>query len=221
MKVNANTEQSALWNGTAGEAWVSQQRLLDASFAGFEQLLVNEVAKAGARRVLDIGCGAGATTLAIARHLAAAGSCTGIDISAPLIEVARMRAAHETGRADFLIADAQTHEFAGPEFDLAVSRFGVMFFEDPVAAFANLRGAMRAGGGLRAFTFRDVRENPFMTTAERAAAPFLPDVPPRRPDGPGQFAFAHRNRVHEILSNAGWSAIDLQPRDVRCAFPAG
>jgi hypothetical protein len=106
------------------------------------------------------------------------------------------------------------------DYDLAVSRFGVMFFEDPVAAFANLRSALRSGGQLRAITFRAASENPFMTTAERAAAPLLPGLPPRRPDAPGQFAFADRARVHGILSTAGWSEIDLAPIDVPCAFPA-
>jgi SAM-dependent methyltransferase len=199
---------------------VSEQALLDSSFVNFETLLVEQVARAGARRVLDVGCGSGATTLAIARHLGATGACIGIDISDPLVELARQRAARDGVRAEFLLGDAQTHEFTGEPYDMVVSRFGVMFFEDPVAAFANLRGALRAGGALRAATFRAPAENPFMTTAERAAAPLLPDVPPRRPDAPGQFAFADRARVKGILSAAGWSAIELVPIDVPCAFPA-
>jgi SAM-dependent methyltransferase len=220
MKADANRDQSALWNGSAGEAWVSQQGLLDSSFVRFEKLLVDEVAKTGARRVLDVGCGSGATTLAVARHLGTTGSSTGIDISAPLIELARRRAARDPLNAEFVLADAQTHEFPAGEYDLVVSRFGVMFFEDPVAAFANLRGALRADGNLRVVAFRAASENPFMTTAERAAAPLLPDVPPRRPGAPGQFAFADRARVQGILAAAGWSAIDLVPIDVPCAFPA-
>jgi len=220
MKANANQEQAALWNGTAGEAWVNQQKLLDASFARFEQLLVDEVVKTGARRVLDVGCGSGATTLAIARHLGDHGACTGIDISAPLVELARDRAARDGVRADFLLADAQTRDFATTGYDLVVSRFGVMFFEDPVAAFANLRGALRPNGHLRAITFRGMSENPFMTTAERAAAPLLPDLPARRPDAPGQFALADPERVRKILAAAGWSSIGLTAIDVPCAFPS-
>lgn len=220
MHANANREQAALWNGASGEAWVREQVLLDASFAGFERLLVDEVANLRAHRVLDVGCGAGATTLGIARHLGAGGSATGIDISAPLIELARARAAREQLPADFVLADAQTYELPRAHYDLAVSRFGVMFFEDPVAAFANLRGALRAGGQLRAATFRAASENPFMTTAERAATAVLPNVPPRRPDAPGQFAFANPDRVNGILAAAAWTAIDLVPIDVPCAFPA-
>jgi SAM-dependent methyltransferase len=220
MKENANRDQSALWNGPSGAAWVNEQKLLDASFVNFEKLLVDEVSRTHARHVLDIGCGSGATTLAIARQLAPAGSATGVDISAPLVELARRRAALAGVNAQFLIADAQTHEFTPADYDLAVSRFGVMFFDDPVAAFANVRGALRDGGKLRAIAFRAADENPFMTTAERAAAPLLPDIPPRRPDAPGQFAFANRERVRSILSAAGWSAIELAPIDVPCAFPA-
>lgn len=219
MNADANQDQSALWNGPSGEAWVQDQALLDGMFARFVQVLVDEVAATDARRVLDIGCGSGATTFAIARHLGARGSCTGVDISAPLIDLALGRAAREPDAAEFLLADAQTHDFGAAKFDLAVSRFGVMFFEDPMAAFANLRSAMHPGGKLRAIAFRAPGENPFMTTAERAAAPLLPDVPPRRPDAPGQFAFADRARVAGILAAAGWSAIDLAPIDVPCAFP--
>jgi len=220
MQANANREQAALWNGSSGEAWVTEQALLDATFVNFEKLLVDAVATTGATRVLDVGCGSGATTLAIARHLGSKGAAVGIDISAPLVELARRRAARAGVTASFLIADAQTHEFDPVRYDLAVSRFGVMFFDDPVAAFTNLRGAMNPGGRLRAITFRAASENPFMTTAERAAAPLLPGIPPRRPDGPGQFAFANRERVQGFLAAAGWSAIDLAPSDVPCAFPA-
>jgi SAM-dependent methyltransferase len=220
MKTIANREQSALWNGSSGEAWVRGQALLDATYSSFEGLLVAEAAATRSTRVLDIGCGSGATTLALARHLGASGGAVGIDISAPLVELARQRAAHAGVNASFLLADAQTHEFEESRFDLAVSRFGVMFFEDPVAAFANLRGALRPGGRLGAAVFRAPSENPFMTTAETAAARWLPGIPPRRPDAPGQFAFAREDRVRSLLATAGWSAIELAPIDVQCAFPA-
>jgi hypothetical protein len=94
-----------------------------------------------------------------------------------------------------------------------------MFFEDPVAAFANLLQATRAGGEMRCIAFRPVAENSFMTTAERAAAPLLPNLPPRRPDAPGQFAFADRQRVERILGASGWNNAQLAPLDVPCAFP--
>lgn len=95
----------------------------------------------------------------------------------------------------------------------------MMFFDNPVAAFTNLRRALRPGGGLCSIVFRSASENPFMTAAERAASPLLPNVPPRRPDAPGQFALANRERVQRILTDSGWTDVDLAPIDVPCVFP--
>jgi SAM-dependent methyltransferase len=215
-----NEEQAKLWNGPAGEAWVQGQQLLDGMFEPFERLLVEEAAGNAARRVLDVGCGSGATTLAIARRIGAGGECTGVDISEPLIALARQRAARENLAAQFRCADAQTAELPAAHFDLFVSRFGVMFFEDPIRAFANLRRSARQGAKLRAITFRAAAENPFMTTAERAAAPFAPDLPPRKADGPGQFGLADRTRTEDLLRESGWAGIELRAIDAECRFPA-
>jgi SAM-dependent methyltransferase len=215
----SNSEQTALWNGVGGRAWVDEQALLDHLLAPFQDLLVAEVAAASPRRVLDVGCGAGATTLAVARQLGGAGRCTGVDISAPLIDAARLRAEREGIAADFIRADAQEHAFAPGSFDMTISRFGVMFFDDPVRAFTNLRRAAAGGAALRFVTWRSAAENPFMTTAERAAAPLLPDLPPRRPNAPGQFSLADEGRVTRILAESGWAAIDLRPIDVACSLP--
>jgi SAM-dependent methyltransferase len=212
-------DQAALWNGDAGRAWVDAQEMLDRLFEPFEDRLVGEVRAASARRVLDVGCGTGATTLAIARALGADGSCVGVDISEPMLAVARARAARERVPASFVRADAATHAFEPARCDLIVSRFGVMFFDDFGRAFTNLRRAARAGGELRLITWRSPDENPFMTAAERAAAPLLPALPPRRPEAPGQFALAARPRVERILEESGWGDIDLQPIDVGLALP--
>jgi SAM-dependent methyltransferase len=220
MQKNSNEEMAALWNGVSGRAWVDEQPLLDLTFEPVEKLLVEAVVASGARSVLDIGCGSGATTLAVARRLGASGQANGIDISEPLIAMARARAQREGATARFVRADAQTHAFEPASFDILISRFGVMFFDDPVAAFANLRRASTKAGALRLVVFRSITENPFMTTAERAASPLLPNIPPRKPDAPGQFAFADRGRVRRILENSGWSGTDLAPLDVECVFPA-
>lgn len=219
---SSGPDQAAHWNGPAGEAWVEAQELLDGMFRGLEEALAEMAATAGARRVLDIGCGTGATTLAVARRLGAGGEALGVDISAPMVASARARAQRERSPARFVVADATTHALPAAHFDLAVSRFGVMFFPDPVAAFTNLRSAMRPGGGLAAVAWRSRDENPFMTTAERTAVPMLPEAPPpRRPDAPGQFAFADETRVRGILGESGWSGVELRPVDVDCTFPAG
>ncbi|WP_405875675.1 MULTISPECIES: class I SAM-dependent methyltransferase [unclassified Streptomyces] len=214
-------EQAARWNGPGGNAWVELQPVLDAMFKPFEDLLVDAVSAEDAGHVLDVGCGTGAVTLAVARRLGPAGRSVGVDISEPVLNAARARAEQEGARASFVRADAQDHAFEPATFDAIVSRFGVMFFSDSVRAFANLRRAAKDGAQLRFITWRGPAENPYMTTAERAAAPLLPDLPARPTDGPGQFAFADPDRIRDILAESGWTGIDIQPIDVACALPEG
>ncbi|HVW67539.1 MAG TPA: class I SAM-dependent methyltransferase [Steroidobacteraceae bacterium] len=218
----ANSEQTALWNGPAGRAWVETQELLDQLFEPLEDILVDAVSAGHSfpqSHVLDVGCGTGGTTLAAARQLGTRGRCTGIDISEPMIAAARARAERTGTPASFICANAETHSFEPASCDTFISRFGVMFFDDPVRAFANLRSAARANGRLRFISWRNAAENPFMTTAERAAAPLLTNLPARRPDEPGQFAFADRRRVQGILEASGWTGIDIRPVDVACTLP--
>lgn len=213
-----NETQGPRWNGRAGCAWADAQDALDRMFRPFEKLLVEEVTGAAASRVLDVGCGAGSTTLAVARAVGSEG-CTGVDISEPLLSAARARAERERVPVHFIRADAETHPFAPGSAEIVISRFGVMFFADPVRAFVNLRRAATTDGILRAIAWRSPAENPFMTTAERAAAPLLPNLTVRRPDGAGQFAFADARRVETILRDAGWAEIDIAPIDVACTVP--
>lgn len=216
----ADQDQARLWNGIAGDAWVEAQTLLDQMFKPFEELLVAAAAAESAERVLDVGCGTGATTLALARAIGTEGRCTGIDLSAQMIAAARSRAEErENTSAQFLCADAQLHRFEPAAFDAVVSRFGVMFFADPVRAFANLRQAAREGAGLHMLVWRSPEENAFMTTAERAAAPLLPEVPARAPGAPGQFAFADAERVRRILEDSGWNEVEIRPVDAVCSLP--
>jgi ubiquinone/menaquinone biosynthesis C-methylase UbiE len=214
-----NEEQTALWNGVVATAWIEVQPLLDTVLQPFEDLLVQAVAAKSAYSVLDVGCGTGATSLAVARMLGGNGRCSGVDISEPMIAVARARAARDGSEATFICADAQTCPFESASFNMIISRFGVMFFADPVSAFANLRRAATDNAELCFLAWRTPGENPFMTTAERAAAPLLPKIPPREPDAPGQFAFADSGRVARILEEAGWAEVDIQPVDGPCAFP--
>ncbi len=212
-------DQPALWNGAGGRGWVGLQDLLDQMYQPLEDLLVDAIRSETTRRVLDVGCGTGSTTVAVARRLGASGSSTGIDISEPMIAAARARGERQGRSVTFIVGDAQTYPLERASFDAVISRFGVMFFADSVAAFTNLRGAATGGAMLRLIVWRSAAENPFMTTAERAAAPLLPDLPLRRPNEPGQFALADRDRVRRILADSGWSEIDIQPIDVPCAMP--
>lgn len=216
---NTESGQAAHWNGRAGRAWVDAQQVLDRMFEPFAQRLVEAARAGGGRHVLDVGCGAGATTLAAARMLGERGRCVGVDVSRPLIAAARGRAERERVPARFVRADAQTHAFVPASFDTIISRFGVMFFENAVDAFANLLRAATSDASLAFVAWRGAAENPFMTTAERAAAPLLPNLPARQPDAPGQFFFGDRRRIETVLAQSGWCGVDVRPIDVECTLP--
>ncbi|HEY1075804.1 MAG TPA: class I SAM-dependent methyltransferase [Fontimonas sp.] len=220
MNTESGAAQAAAWKSTGGNAWVEAQALLDGMFLPFEQRLVAAAVARPRRGVLDIGCGTGATTLAVARALGAPAGCVGVDISEPMLSAARARAQRESLPAEFVLADAQTCAFEAGSVDLVMSRFGVMFFADPVAAFANLRRAARDAADLCLIVWRGPQDNPFMTTAERAASPLLPALGRRETGAPGQFGLGDPQQVRGILQDSGWSAIDIAPLDAACAFPA-
>ncbi|MGA9583190.1 MAG: class I SAM-dependent methyltransferase [Allosphingosinicella sp.] len=214
----ANAEQSAKWNDRAGRSWAELGDMLDRLLAPFVPLVLAEIEPIAGRRILDIGCGAGALTLAAAER---GGHGVGIDISAPLVEAARARADRlGATSAIFVQGDAQTHPFGSERFDALISRFGIMFFADPVAAFGNLRSVIRPGGRLACLAWRSAAENPFMTAAERAAADLLPQLPERVEGAPGQFGFADPARVRSILAESGWRDIGVHPLDVECRLTA-
>ena len=213
----ANPDQSARWNEETGRSWAELSDLLDRVLAPFVPLLLDEAGPVAGRRLLDVGCGAGAVTLAAAERGA---FCLGVDISAPLIEAARARAGRSgAAAAEFVRADAQTHAFGAAGFDGLISRFGVMFFDDPAAAFRNLRSAVRPGGRLACLAWRSPAENAFMTAAERASADILPQLPERVEDAPGQFGFANPDHVRAVLADGGWRDVAIRPVDRVCALP--
>lgn len=216
-----NQAQSDMWNQDGGRTWADLHTTLDMVFQSLATVLVDEAVAAGGEQVLDVGCGAGGSTLAVARALAPNGRCIGIDISAPLIATANARAVSENlGNVTFIRGDAQTHAFTPGSFDTIISRLGVMFFDDPNGAFANLRRAARPAGRLAFIGWRSRDQNPFMAVAERAAASVVTDFPLRNDDGPGQFAFASASRIEGILQAAGWTSIDVRSVDLPCSFPA-
>ena len=167
-------------------------------------------------RIIDIGCGCGQTSLALAARVAPSGSVVGIDLSRPMLEVARQRPRPAANlRVDFRQLDAQNGDIGRGVFDAAFSRFGVMFFSDPVAAFRNIRASLKPGGRLVFVCWRPLAENPWMQAPLQAALPFIPPVAPPDPTAPGPFAFADASRVRSILSDAGFAVVRIDPFDAR------
>jgi SAM-dependent methyltransferase len=212
----ANRGQIEGWNNAVGQTWSRFQRELDLQIAPIGARTVTAANIAPGETVLDIGCGAGAMTLDMARCAGPGGAVTGVDVSEPLLAIARERA-RESGAApiEWLKADAQTADLGHHRFDVLASRFGVMFFDDPVAAFANLRKAARPGGRLAFACWRSMAENPWLTLPLAAAGDFVPAPLPAPPGAPGPFAFADADRVSAILADAGWSEVDVEPFDTR------
>ncbi|WP_394618404.1 class I SAM-dependent methyltransferase [Lentzea sp. JNUCC 0626] len=208
MTSDVNRAQADWWNA-AGQGWANAQEIVDLVLRPYQDLIVETATEHPRHHVLDVGCGTGAVTRALIDATGA--RCLGVDIAESMLTAAK---AHDTG--EFVLADAQTHEF-DQSFDLIVSRFGVMFFDDPAAAFRNLRHA--ATGDLCFVTWRAADENPFMSTASRAAAPYFPDAPPPDPDGPGPHAFADPDKTRNILKTAGWTDVELDPVDRVCTMP--
>ena len=206
----ANAAQIDYWNATAGQTWARYQAQLDRQI---EPLGLEALRSLGARpgeRVLDVGCGCGQTTLELAERVGAAGAVTGIDISSPMLAIAGARTVPVgAAQPQFIECDAQTADLGRGRYDAVFSRFGVMFFSDPVAAFANLRKALTANGRLTFVCWRPFSENLWMRAPMEAAQPYLPPSPPMDPTDPGPFAFADPGRVRSILSEAGFSDVTL------------
>jgi SAM-dependent methyltransferase len=203
----ANAAQIEFWNGEVGTAWAENNARMDELLEPLSRTTLQALGPQRGERVLDVGCGCGDTTLRIAE---AGALPTGIDISAPMLALARERAAQRKLAAEFVLADATTHRFER-SFDALFSRFGVMFFADPVAAFTNLRRALVPGARVAFVCWQEPRVNAWMALPMAAARPHLPEQPPVDPRAPGPFAFADRAYVNDILSRAGFSGIDMQP----------
>jgi SAM-dependent methyltransferase len=204
-----NADQAAYWNGPAGQRWCDRQALQDELLAPISGLLLERARAAEGERVIDVGCGCGATSMALARKVGARGHVLGLDISAPMLARARARAEAELP-VDFILADATVYPFAPASFDLLFSRFGVMFFADPVLSFSNLRKAMAPGGRVAFACWRTPRDNPWMMLPLQQAYRHVPRMPELGPEDPGPFAFASEQRLERILGSSGFAGIGLE-----------
>ncbi|HML00624.1 MAG TPA: class I SAM-dependent methyltransferase [Acidimicrobiales bacterium] len=205
----ANTDMAEYWNGRPADVWVREAERFDSLLGPFGRRLLEASALEPGERVLDVGCGNGAVSLEAARAVGGSGSVTGIDLSAPMLEVARLRAEEQGVDVHFVRGDAQTASFDEP-FDLVVSRFGVMFFDDPEAAFGNLARATRPGGRLCFVCWQEMFANewiavPAMAMVAHVGIPELPEA-----GAPGPFALADAGRTRQLLLSAGWSEVGIE-----------
>jgi SAM-dependent methyltransferase len=212
--LTANPEQAERWNGADGQHWISAQERYDAMLAPFTDLILTAATLVPGESVLDVGCGCGATTLAAARAVSP-GAAVGVDLSAPMLARARAAAAlADLPNASFEHGDAQVWSPPGLRFDTVVSRFGMMFFADPVAALANLRGITKARGRLAFTCWQSLAANDWILVPGAALAEHLPLPDPGPPDSPGMFALADPDRIRRILEDAGWREISVTSEQV-------
>ncbi len=205
-----NADQIAYWNGPAGGRWADRQAAQDILLGPVADILIDRAKPVSGERVIDVGCGSGATAIAFGRKVAPSGHVFGIDVSNPMLERARASAPKDLP-IDFVLADATVYPFDPQSVDLLASRFGVMFFADPVLSFTNMRKALRPSGRLAFACWREPRENPWMLAPLQAVYKHVPKLPPQGPEDPGPFAFASEERVNRILSAAGFTNIAMEP----------
>ena len=202
-----NSDQIEFWNGSTATNWVADEELMDKLLAPLSRHVIARADIKPDDAVIDIGCGCGGTSMAMAE---AGARVLGIDVSAPMLARAREHA-DSNDRLEFIEADAQAHAFEA-QFDVLFSRFGVMFFADPVAAFANLRTALKPTGRLCFICWQAMSENPWLAAPMAAAQPFLPPPPAEAPDpkAPGPFSFADPDHLSGVLTNAGFSDVAVE-----------
>jgi len=206
-----NADQAEYWNSESGRRWIACQEALDQRFAPLTELLIDRARVDCGACVVDVGCGTGATTLELAGVVGAYGSVLAVDISEPLLAVARRRVM-QGGHANvrFVRGDAQTHRFERASYDLAVSRFGVMFFDDPVGAFRNLARALRPGGRLAFVCWAALEDNPWFAVPLEVGVERLGPPEPRPRRAPGPLALSEQDYVDEILSAAGLADVRIE-----------
>jgi ubiquinone/menaquinone biosynthesis C-methylase UbiE len=216
----ANADQAAYWNGAAGRRWIGRQETLDLVLQPIQDILLARAAITPGERIVDIGCGCGTSTIALARQTGHAGHVMGLDISEPMLARARERAPADLS-LEFIIGDATIYPFRPGSADLLFSRFGVMFFADPMLSFANMRTALRQEGRLIFASWREPRLNPWMLLPLQEAYRHVPRLPEVGPEDPGPFSFAREERVRRILSQAGYTPIGLDAVDLTLDLAVG
>src|SRR5271165_255900 len=194
-----NEAEVTYWNSTAGRHWVERQESQDTLLAPILAAALERARLRPGEHVVDIGCGTGASSIALAQQVGPSGQVLGVDVSAPMLARAAERLP-PAAPIKFARADATTYNFEPAVFDLLFSRFGVMFFAEPARAFANLRAALKPGGRLTFACWRKFDENGWLQVPLRAAQAHVPPLPRPGPEDPGPFSFADEARVQGILT---------------------
>ncbi len=208
----ANPEQQEYWNGPGATRWAQNWPQIDAVLTPLHEALLERANPRPGELVIDLGCGHGTTTLALAERVTPSGHIHGVDISGVLLEIARARA-DEVNLSNVTLteADATTYAFEAGRFDLVFSRFGLMFFEDPVASFSNLARVLKPAGRLVFLCWKAIDENGWVFEGLKATFKHLEPPAPAKPGAPGPFSLADPERIRSILTGAGFSNIALDP----------
>ncbi len=214
-----NKEQADYWSSASGLKWITFEQELDTVFERVNLELIRRARPTAGERVLDIGCGTGATTRAFARYLEPDGAITALDISEPLLTQAKARAGELTVNSSFHLLDAQQDSIPGTPFDLVTSRFGVMFFADPISAFANVRRHMRESARLVVVAWASMSENPWFDAPNNAAVERLGPADPMEKNAPGPLGFQDIDHVVGILKSAGFSDVTGEVANVTLVYP--
>ena len=210
-----NQQQIEMWNGRAGASWVRHNTLLEQLLAEPGRHCMDAISLPTGAKVLDVGCGCGNQTLELASRMDPHSKITGVDISEPMLALAEeLKEANQNAlkaEVEFIVGDASDSLFANESFDAIYSRFGVMFFDDPTAAFAKLRETLKPKGQLGFVCWQSPALNPFFTAPMQAALSVLPPPPPARPGAPGPFGLADREVIERVLTDAGFQTLKIEP----------
>jgi SAM-dependent methyltransferase len=215
-----NAGQIGFWNGAGGGRWVERQAALDEMLAPISHLLIDRAEIQPGERIVDIGCGCGATTIAAAEKVGSGGSVLGIDVSAVMLIRANELAPQEAP-VRFVQGDAMVHHFSAASCDLMISRLGVTYFADPVRGFLNIRNALRSEGRVAFAAWRELRDNPWALEPLQAAYDHVPKLPGLSPHAPDDFAFASRDWVEHVLNEAGLRRVRLERCDLALDISGG
>ncbi|MGJ4946947.1 class I SAM-dependent methyltransferase [Bradyrhizobium sp. HKCCYLS20291] len=215
-----NAEQIAFWNGAGGERWVARRAELDAMLAPVQEALLARAAIAPGERVLDVGCGCGATVIAAAEKVGAGGSVLGLDVSAAMLTAAHALAPSDAP-VSFVQGDAMVHHFKAASADVVISRLGVMYFANPVRAVLNIRNALRSEGRVVFACWGELRDNPWALEPLQAAYDHVPKLPGLAPHAPDDFAFGASEWVDKVMTEAGLRRVRLERCEVSLDLGGG